>query len=179
MNFRMIRSNLIQLADDAPQGAFDAFFEFQRKSAEAYRAYLNSIKHRLSAEVYDFAIADWHYNPNDHKCPHDAWVQEIRIMEVAEGERAENRETRIEMILLGAYHDRLLKITYSGVNGYSLAAADAGHGHRDWITDEIRLSDNEFVIHEIEFRSGATMQVECRDLQFEEKLTDSPYTERW
>jgi hypothetical protein len=175
----MIQSNPVQLAGDTPQSAADAFFEFQRKSEEAYRAYLDSIRHKVPSAVYDFATAEWHYDPNDHKCPHDAWVQEIRVLEMAEGERAEIRATCIEMILLGAYHDRLFKLTYLGVSSYSLAAANAVRGHGDWITDEIRLSDNELVIHEIEFSSGASMLVECKDLLFEEKLTNSPYAAKW
>ena len=103
MNFRIIQSNPVQLngIDGENSSVNRAFFEFQRKNFEAYAAYLTSISHRLPASVYNFATAEWHYDPNDPRCPHDAWIHEIRIREFAEGERAEIRETRIEIILLG------------------------------------------------------------------------------
>jgi hypothetical protein len=179
MNFRLIQSNPIQLdgMDSANSEVNRAFFEFQRKNAEAYAAYLASIRHRLPVSAYEFATAEWHYNPNDPKCPHDAWIREVKIREIAEGERAEIRETRVEIILLGAYHDRLLKLTYFGVSSYTLTAARSHPG--DWITDEIRLSENGLVVHEIEFWSAANFVIECKDISFEEKLTNTPDSAQW
>jgi len=41
---------------------------------EAYYRYLESVRGRLPASAYSFATAPWHYDPNDHQCPHDSWV---------------------------------------------------------------------------------------------------------
>ena len=167
MNFRIIQSSSI--GEDLRNASAQNF--------EAYTVYLAAIRYQLPSSAYEFATADWHYDPQDPKCPHDAWIQEIKIKEIAEGERAEIRSTQIEIFLLGAYHDRLLKLTYFGVESYSMSAAKSSHN--DWITDEIRLSGDGFVVHEAEFSSGARLVIECRDLRFEECLTDSPYTARW
>ena len=118
------------------------------KAYKAYVAYLNSIKDRLPREVYNFALADWHYDFRNPKCPHDGWVQEIKIEEIAKGERHEIRTTQIEIKLLGAYHDRLQKVTYTGVSSYTFSAPASNQGHGDWIIDEISLSDSGLVVHE-------------------------------
>ena len=149
------------------------------KSYQAYVTYLSSIRDRLPQTVYEFAIADWHYDFTNPKCPHDAWVQEIKISEVAGGERHEIRKTQIEIILLGAYHDRLLKVTYSDVASHSVNSTHSQDGYGDWLIDEISLSNSGLVVHEVKFRSDAVLRIECSDIIFQEQLTSTPYTAVW
>lgn len=148
------------------------------KAWKAYMTYLTSIKDRLPQTVYEFALADWHYDPRNPKCPHDAWVQEIKVKEIAEGERHEIRTTQIEITLLGAYHDRLLKVTYKDVTSHSINATHSQLGYGDWLTDEIGLSETGQVLHEIKFHH-AFLRIECCDIIFQEQLTATPYTAVW
>jgi hypothetical protein len=56
---------------------------------ERYYQYLESVKERMPGEAYSFAAADWHYDHDDPRCPHDAWVEDLVVTEVASGPRAE------------------------------------------------------------------------------------------
>lgn len=176
MSFLVHQPESITSADitGPDQSAYAAHLQWLKSNFEAYMAYLTAIRHRLPPSVYDFAVADWHYDFTLPKCPHDAWVQEIRIKEIAEGSRGENRRTQIEIILLGAYQDRLLKLLYLDVKSYSSISPESPHG--DWVIDEIRLSESGLVVHEIEFRSKSTITIECRDILFQEELIAKPET---
>jgi hypothetical protein len=134
---------------------------------QEYRAYLDSIANNLPVAAREFALADWRLNPNDHKCPHDSWVEYLKLFESASGERRENRLLQIEVRLLGAYHDGYLDLSYKNVRNYSFVTLNPQQNHGDWLWDEIRLSENSFVLHEIEFRNGAEWLIECEDVGFE------------
>ena len=56
---------------------------------ERYYEYLESVKEKMPWEAYSFAAADWHYDHNDPRCPHDAWVETLVVAEVASGTRTE------------------------------------------------------------------------------------------
>jgi hypothetical protein len=147
---------------------YAAHLQWLKSEFEAYMAYLTAIRHRLPSSVYDFAVADWHYDFTMPQCPHDAWVQDIHITETAGTANGKSRGTQIEIILLGAYHDRLLKLLYLDVRSYAMRCPALPHG--DWVIDEIRLSEAGHVVHEIEFRSGSILEIECRDILFSEEL---------
>ncbi len=51
--------------------------EDQKGEWTAYMDYVASRKGLLPAEVYEYILAPWHYDPRDHRCPHDAWVEEM------------------------------------------------------------------------------------------------------
>ena len=139
----------------------------------AYRNYLQSIEGKLPASAYEFAVAEWHYNPEAHACPHDAWVESLTVSEPCSGNRQEYRSLEISLRLLAAYHDGHIQITYKDVRSYSLntpvnfQATLIGIGHGDWLTDEIRLSESGLVIHEIEFSRGSRWLIECGDIVYE------------
>lgn len=143
---------------------------------ERYRQYLHSIKDRVPAAAYSFATADWHYNPQDHRCPHDSWLESLTICEPAVGERLESREIEIRACLLGAFQDGHIELTYKRVKSYSLDAPFEFEnpprvrvGHGDWLIDEVRLSDRGFVIHEVMFSRGSHWVIECEDILYEWK----------
>jgi hypothetical protein len=146
---------------------------------DKYLAYLATIKERLPRATYRFAAAEWHYDYNHPTCPHDAWVQEIRTREIARGKRHEIRKTQIEITLLGAYHDRLLKLTYKDVASHSINSLQSQRGFWDWLIDEVSLSDSGNVVHEIEFDHQAVLKIECADILFQEQLTSKPYEATW
>ena len=49
---------------------------------ETYVNYLESIKDKIPPSVYEFATAEWHFNTRDARCPHDAWLEEIKFVEI-------------------------------------------------------------------------------------------------
>jgi hypothetical protein len=134
----------------------------------AYADYLRSVKGLMPDSAYEFAAAEWHYDFNDHKCPHDSWVEHLNLKERSAGSRSEIRHLDIEVKLLGAYHDKWLYLSYLDVVSYSFHSGnkegDVGHG--DWLIDEVRLSEKRFVIHEVVFDTGAKWIIECGDIRF-------------
>jgi hypothetical protein len=151
---------------DIPDDSIDALLN----SHKNYRDYLESVKDRMPQSAYEFATAEWHYNFSDHKALHDGWLEELIIREPASGERNEIRSLEIFVRLLAAYHDGFIELTYKNVRGYSLGKpVDSSlPNHRDWLNDEIRLSENGLVLHEIIWESGEWL-IECEDVIYEWK----------
>ena len=138
---------------------------------ERYYEYLESVKERMPREAYSFAAADWHYDHDDPRCPHDAWVETLVVAEVASGTRAEIRDLEIRVRLLGAWHDGHIDLTYTKVQSYLFDTPRnleypmrSSKGHEDWIFDEMRLSDLGNVVHEVQFSGGSSWLIECEDL---------------
>lgn len=143
------------------------FYEEWQAGWSAYCAYLESVKGQLPQSAYEFATASWHYNFEDHRSPHDGWLETFVIREPAFGERKENRSLEIVTRLLASYHDGQIELKYSDVQSYSLASGvtnDSGHG--DWLYDEIRLSEQGRVLHEIEWSRGGLWLIECGDVAY-------------
>jgi len=136
----------------------------------AYFDYLETIRSSLSPTAYEFAAAAWHYDHEDHRCPHDGWVEKLEITERATGPRDEVRSIDTNLRLLGAYHDGSLELGYIDVAEYSLAIVAHSPsdrpriGHGDWLRDEITLTGGSLVRHEIEFSTEASWVIICRDL---------------
>jgi len=135
---------------------------------QAYERFLLDNKGRFPAEAFDYAIADWHYDPQDHRCPHDAWVESLCISETRQDGQSKSKLSA-RILLLGAYHDGQIEISYSDLTEYNFSLhqeASSKHGHGDWLIDEIRLSENGRLIHEIQFWPGSTWVVECVNLSY-------------
>jgi len=151
------------LSKDRPLNSYDEW----QSGWSRYCAYLESVKNRLPLSAYEFASAPWHYDFNDHRAPHDGWLAEAIIREPASGERKQYRSLEIVVKLLGAYHDGHIELKYSKVQNYSLACGEQiGSGHDDWLSDEIRLSDRGYVLHEIEWSRGSCWLIECSDVSY-------------
>ena len=151
-----------------------------RERFASYQQYLQSIKQKLPLSAYEFAVAEWHYDPQVPQCPHDAWLELLTISEPSTGTRHEKRSIEISMRLLGAYHDGHIEITYKRVQMYSLITPAEFRGppfmvgHGDWLTDEVRLSVGGLVIHEIDFSRGSRWLIESADIAYEWKPFPSP-----
>jgi hypothetical protein len=137
-----------------------------------YQRRLNKIRKHLPPPVAEYAFADWHYNPSDHRCPHDAWLEYVTIREPASGERSEIRGLEIEMRLLGAYHDGHLDFTYRRVQSYAfdLPYREGSWewerlGHGDWMVDEVDLAGHGNVTHEIEWLDGGHWIIQCQSFE--------------
>ena len=74
-------------------------------------------------------------------------------------------------MLLAAYHDGLIKLVYKDVQSYNFntpANSTTGmrNGHGDWLIDEVRLSENGLVLHEILFSTGVRWLIESADVTY-------------
>jgi hypothetical protein len=127
----------------------------------------------MPPRAFEFATAEWHYDPEDHRCPHDAWVKSLIVSERASGSRQERRSLEVELTLLGAYHDGVLTLTYCGVRQYSLfqppvnQQAEVAHG--DWLVDEVEVADASrpeapLVVHHILFSGRGVWTIEAQDI---------------
>jgi hypothetical protein len=125
--------------------------EFDRALAR-YREHLHASRTRFPPSAYAIATSDWYYSLSDPRSPHDAWLVESRVIERPRTDvGVETRIVDINVRLLNGSHDRYLDFFYSRVSSYTLEVFDADLGHRDWRYDEFRLSDDDKVIHEIEW----------------------------
>jgi hypothetical protein len=138
-------------------------------SFRRYRAYLASVRDSFPPSAYALATSDWYFNFGDHRCPHDAWLETLQLTEPSSGARNEIRTLSLRVRLLGAYHDGYIELLYPRVFRYRLGVDDGRSGHRDWGYDELRMSDDGRLIHEIEWcgpRQTGTWMVEASDLEF-------------
>ena len=150
------------LLRDRPSDSLEEF----RAGWARYQEYLSSIADRLPTSARCFALAEWHYDPGDPRCPHDAWIERVEVLETGTGDRQEVRSLELRVRLLGAYHDGHIELTYQDVRRYRVASRRPAHG--DWLYDEIRLSSDGLVLHEIEI-AGDTWEIECQDIAYEWK----------
>jgi len=145
--------------------------EERERRFQAYYAYLESVREKMPPDAFAFAVASWHYDHSDHRCPHDAWLDRLALLEPASGARSEIRHIDTRVSLLGAYHDGRLELEHKRVVNYCLTK-EAGLtsrgerllGHGDWLIDELRLSEREHVVHEIVFRNSCHWIIECEDI---------------
>jgi hypothetical protein len=157
---------------DIPDEALDVQ-ELQHRLDSYYR-YLESVRERLPPAAYAFATADWHYNTGDPRCPHDAWIDELTLhrvpsLRVFNRKQRQQHKLEIRVRLLGAWHDGFIELVYQGVHKYTLA------DDSDWLYDELQLSDEGLVVHEIRWASGARWRVECADIMYDwQPFADKP-----
>ena len=155
------------LSDDGRDGQYPA----AKVAFERYETYLAESQSAFPPRAYELATSDWFYNPLDHRCPHDAWLESLQISE-RPGTQPRQRSCSIALRLLGAYHDGHIEITYPIVYAYSLQqlSPDA-RAHGDWRYDEFRISDRGHLIHEIEWsrvaqRRAFAWVIEANDIEF-------------
>ena len=137
-----------------------------------YRDYLESVKHSSPPSAFALASSEWYFDANDHKCPHDGWLESFTFSESATGDRSEQRITSLRVRLIAAYHDGIIEFVYPQVFNYSLKAPVTIRGLGDWRYDEFRLSPDGNVIHEIEWagfphEENAHWIIEASDVEFQ------------
>jgi hypothetical protein len=135
---------------------------------KSYKQHVESLRDRMPAKAFEFASADWHYDDAAIGL-HDSWVESVVLREIAEGERREIRSLEIVVELLGAYHDRIIRLHYTGVRKYELSNDSDEDAHGDWLTDEFDITDDGFVVHEVKFAPGGSWRIVCQDVEFSER----------
>lgn len=121
---------------------------------ERYRTYLAESRSTFPPGAFSLATCEWYFDPTDHRCPHDSWLESITVLEPSAGERVEDRHTTIRILLLGAYHDGYIELFYPRVFRFSITNSATERGHGEWRYDEFRLSPAGGVVHEIEWEGG-------------------------
>src|SRR5262249_6791989 len=134
-----------------------------------YEQYLQGQRKAFPSGAYSLATAQWYFDPGDHRCPHDGWLETIMLSETATGLRHEVRRVSMRIRLLGAYHDGHIEFYYPQVFRYRFEVDSVASGHRDWLYDEFRLSDDGRLLHEIEWAgpgSSGQWVIEASDVEF-------------
>ena len=145
---------------------------------DAYLRYLRTNASNMPRGAREFALAPWHYDYDHHQCPHDSWLDKVTVSEIGTGPRNASRRISILARFLGAYHDGHFDIEYNGVSSYQIEYKDIPitisgkevqfprslSGHGDWYIDEVSLTRNGEVCHEITFANGSTWKIVCADL---------------
>jgi len=136
----------------------DEEFPACKLAFERYETYLARNRAVFPHGAYELATSDWYYNPRDHRCPHDAWLESLQVLEKPDTEPRQ-RSCSITLRLLGAYHDGHIEIAYPKVYAYSFKKLSPNApSHGDWRYDEFRISDRGHLVHEIEW----AYETQCR-----------------
>jgi hypothetical protein len=139
---------------------------------DRYRSYVAASRQSFPSGAYALASSDWYFDFQDHRCPHDAWLESITFSEPATGERSEHRVTTIRVRLLGAYHDGFVEFVYPRVFRYSMSSPSSVRGLGNWRYDEFRVSPSGHLIHEIEWAGFSREEssrwiIEASDVEFQ------------
>lgn len=111
--------------------------------------------------------SDWYFT-FFNQAPHDAWLESIAISESPSIVGEAQRSVSITIRLLAACHDGHIEFHYPRVVRYSLESGNNSPNHGDWRYDEFRLSDDGYLIHEIEWwnRGPGTWLIESDDVEY-------------
>jgi len=81
----------------------------------SYLGYLLTIRTQMPEHIYAFASDPRNFDLTASSSLHDAWLESLNVREQASGSRNEVRRLEVNLCLLGPYHDRLIHLSYSGV----------------------------------------------------------------
>jgi hypothetical protein len=109
--------------------------------------------------------SDWYTFPEDHRSPHDSWVETITIEEPSLGERHELRGLEIRIRLLAAYHDGMIEFTYKRVQHYSLSGMRDATGHGDWLEDKVKVTKHDVLVHKVTLTNG-DFEIEAAEIEY-------------
>ncbi len=164
---------------DLPDPGSNIYDKRMREQSKGYQREIERIHRKLRPHTREFALAEWHYDPSDHRCPHDGWLEAVTISERADPANAAERSLQIQLRLLGAYHNGFIEITYHDVASYTFdvpyrrsSPPNYRHSQGNWQIDEISFSSNGLIIHEIEWDKGGHWIIECSDIEY--RWLDSP-----
>jgi hypothetical protein len=133
-----------------------------------YLSYLDSVWSSLPPGTKTFVREEWFYEHDDHRCPHDAWLQDLRVEEHASGDRQQYRTLQIKIRLLGAYHDHQLEFVHKNVIEYEARSKNTKRprvAHGDFLWNEIRYEEGK-VVHELIFSEDSSWVIKCSDIDY-------------
>ena len=148
------------------QDDLTAEIESMMSAHRRYADYLAQHQGRFPQSAFAYASADWRNNFSDHRAPHDSCVSELRFVDRSLPRADADRDTDLEIVLFGAYHDGHLHLQYLNVQSFALSSTSVAAGPTEVYRDEVRLSDDGLVVHEIEFLGADNWLIVCKDLEF-------------
>ena len=128
-----------------------------------YGKYLKKHRKKFPKSAYSFAISYWWYDFENHRCPHDASLEDIQIIERSKDDQHQVPYTDISIKLLGAYHDDIIELTYKNVKRHEIKCTKNRQG--DWRYDQFTGLGNTFK-HEIEWDDGTIWVIEAEELKY-------------
>jgi len=155
----------MRFADETPDGNYAIY-------PQQYLDYVSSICERLPAGVQSIASGKWYFDPTDHRCPHDSWLESVTLSEPSSGARSQTKDLSLSIRLLASYHDGYIDFSYKGLKRYTLdgsrlgSVKSAGTAHSDWLTDEFILLNDGLVSHEIRFSSETVWTIIAEDVGY-------------
>jgi hypothetical protein len=126
-----------------------------------YDEFLESIREKLPVGARAYAFSVWRVWNDRH--PHDAWFEEMALKVASSGKRHTRRKLDIHVRLLGPAHNGFIEFHYKRVYDYSLVSV------HEWMYDEVRLSEEGHVVHEIRFDANSRWLIECKDFNYKWK----------
>ena len=117
---------------------------------QRYQDYLQSVRSRFPTSAFALATSDWYFGFADPRAPHDAHLRKITVSETQPEEPDAFPSIAIR-IQLSSAHEGIIEFYYPQVFRYSLVCGGSHYFHSDWRYDEFRLSDDDHVLHEIEW----------------------------
>jgi hypothetical protein len=137
----------------------------QLRACREYRQHLDLIAPRLPAATKSFVAAPWYHDWNHHDCPHDSWLMNLSIGV----EDAKNKKSALSLkiVLLGAYHDRILTFEYRNVLECNFGIQNATKQNMgDFLRDEFDVFDGGLVSHEILWQFGTPWKIVADQIYF-------------
>jgi hypothetical protein len=119
-----------------------------------YQAYLRENEQSFPPGGFTLGTELWYQNANDHRCPHDAGLENLIVSDVADASNVNGRITTIKIRLVNRYNDGHIELFYPRVFGYDLGGHAVEEGFGDWRYDEFTLTRSGHLLHEIEWRQG-------------------------
>jgi hypothetical protein len=137
---------------------------------QKYQEYVRANERAFTPGAFALATAEWFFGSDDHRAPHDAWLESAVFAEPSAGSRSEIRSLNLRVRLLGAYHDQYLELFYPHVYSYTFSHSAVAEGHFDWRYHELRISERGRLVHEIEWAGRPGVEgrwlLEVSDVQF-------------
>lgn len=131
---------------------------------EEYQRYLQSRKARFPARAFEIATSDWWYCFDRPEAPHDSRLLSFRMGDHGAATYDNSAHSWIEIDLQSAYSGTI-HLRYPMVYRYSIVMAGVSAGiHGDWRFDEFSLTDEDHLLHTIEWADGAAWSIEASDL---------------
>jgi hypothetical protein len=120
-----------------------------------YQKYVEKNVGRFPSEIVELIKSRWYYDWQNHRCPHDAWLDSIKFS-IDEKSRA------LTIKLLGAFHD--LHIVYEYFDVLDVRMSFGNNPVIEWDIDEYLLRDKNLYVHRIRWTDGSSWEVVFRGI---------------
>lgn len=145
------------------------------QSFDDYKKYMQKNKEKFPKHIYEFALDENRHTLDSPNSLHDSWMTSITIKENRDRAYPFEPQPTIEIKLLGQRRDRDIILSYWGIERYSIEGLKNPYNWGDTFQGdischEVKLSEQDLIIHEIQFVSNSKIIIVCRDFICSERL---------